>query len=844
MKPVIYNREVERQGVLRRAHHIGYERVFNDLHTASFDLPVPDADVALCENTHYIVDIYDGDRYIDKFRITGQPQECVTEAGAVYRYACDHVIAFLADCRIDGYLEVGGTGVSTRQVIETLLARQQDEWGFARWRLGRCDFDFYFQYAFENTDVLNALYAVPKCFLDSYHFTFDTTAYPWTVNLIRGTEEANCAIQYRRNLQWIKRTKDVTSLCTRLYCLGSGEGVNQTNIKRLTGGVNYIESQTRSKHGIIAKHLIDRSISDDELLYAKGRALLAEIDEPMYSYVVGGLDLHRKTGLDFDLMDEGRVVRVQDEEAGIDFTKPILSVRKDDVELDPLGIEITVANRTEDIASTIENLSARAAITAQYSQGATNLFPMQVTDNADPGHPAVFKFFVPESCAKINAVKLSWQMSAFRAYETGAEAGGGISSTTLEGGASVKTTTSGGSVTKTIPQRVVSITKWTGGPLDVETYQSVTHTGYPVDPDALNTIIVETDAATGNTGTSAEQNTGVSRNADGAMLSTGSGGSGSTGSASGNTGTPIGTASGAAMTETGTGGPTTTGSTSASVTVDTYTAYTSSSSPGTDSAGTHSHTVKSHTHSISGHRHTLGTDASYTGYYYLNDTGGSSPGTGSNGSHSHTVNSHSHEMTHKHTASGGSHTHSVDQHSHGMNHYHAIGSHTHSMPEHSHSMSHWHTIDGHRHSLGNHTHKFSHRHNMQHYHDLSHSHTIGSFEIDIPGHTHEVSIPAHEHSFTLLNHTHDIVYGIYEGGIASGVSISVDGNAIPADKLLDENGYPVAELDVVGYMATDGDGRITRGTWHEVLLTPDSLTRIEAFLFVQTFVRSYSGGEY
>lgn len=133
---------------------------------------------------------------------------------------------------------------------------------------------------------------------------------------------------------------------------------------------------------------------------------------------------------------------------------------------------------------------------------------------------------------------------------------------------------------------------------------------------------------------------------------------------------------------------------------------------------------------------------------------------------------------------------------------------------------------------------------MQHYHDLSHSHTIGSFEIDIPGHTHEVSIPAHEHSFTLLNHTHDIVYGIYEGGIASGVSISVDGNAIPADKLLDENGYPVAELDVVGYMATDGDGRITRGTWHEVLLTPDSLTRIEAFLFVQTFVRSYSGGEY
>lgn len=796
MKPVIYNREVERQGVLRRAHHIGYERVFNDLHTASFDLPVPDADVALCENTHYIVDIYDGDRYIDKFRITGQPQECVTEAGAVYRYACDHVIAFLADCRIDGYLEVGGTGVSTRQVIETLLARQQDEWGFVRWRLGRCDFDFYLQYAFENTDVLNALYSVPKCFLESYHFTFDTAAYPWTVNLIRGTEEANCAIQYRRNLQWIKRTKDVTSLCTRLYCLGSGEGVNQTNIKRLTGGVNYIESQTRSKHGIIAKHLIDRSISDDELLYAKGRALLAEIDEPMYSYVVGGLDLHRKTGLDFDLMDEGRVVRVQDEEAGIDFTKPILSVRKDDVELDPLGIEITVANRTEDIASTIENLSARAAITAQYSQGATNLFPMQVTDNADPGHPAVFKFFVPESCAKINAVKLSWQMSAFRAYETGAEAGGGELLSTLEGGGSTRTSSSGGATTVTSSERVVTSDMFTSGPVSGREGAAVEFTTLMYSTAGTTDIALETGVA-----------------------------SGTTGSATGNTGTPIGTASGAAMTETGTGGPTTTGSASASVTVNTYTAYTSSSSPGTDSAGTHSHTVSSHTHSISGHRHTLGTDASYTGYYYLNDTGSSSPGTGSNGSHSHTVNSHSHEMTHKHTASDAGHTHSLEQHSHGINHYHAIGSHTHSLGAHTHSIP-------------------DHRHGIEHVHKGTVSFTIPEMSLSIPSHTHSVDIPSHTHSMTLPDHTHDIVYGIYEGGIASGVSISVDGNAIPADKLLDENGYPVAELDVVGYMATDGEGRITRGTWHEVLLTPDSLTRIEAFLFVQTFVRSYSGGEY
>ncbi|MGN0990251.1 MAG: phage tail spike protein [Candidatus Ventricola sp.] len=756
MKPVIYNREVVRQGTLRHAHRIGYKRVRNDLHTASFDLPVQDDDVLLCENTHYIVGIYDGDRYIDKFRITSQPQEYLTGAGAVYRYSCDHVISFLADCRIDGYLEIGGTGVSTRTVLETLLARQNEEWGFVRWKLGRCDFDYQMQYGFENTDVLNAMYSVPKCFLDEYLWTFDTTAYPWTVNLIRMDTQASCMIQFRRNLKWIKRTKDVSNLCTRLYCLGSGEGVNQTNIKRLTGGVNYIESATKSKHGVIAKHLIDRSISDDELLYAKGRAMLAEIDEPRYSYVVGGIDLHRKTGLALDLMDEGRMVRVQDEDAGIDFTKPILSVEKKDVECDPLGIEITISNKADDVSSTIENLSARAAITAQYSQGATNLFPMQVTDNADADHPARLRFYVPETCAKINAVKLSWQFSQFRAYETGAEAGGGDVTSTMDGGGGEKTSSSGGSYSKTIPEKTVSVGA-TGGPMADE------------GSSALYTEANESGLTTST-------------------------------KAAFNTGTPIGTASGAAMTNTGTGGPSETGS----------------SSPYTDYKGEHNHTVSSHTHSFSdscgiSHNHSLSSGASATGGIYSGvssvsisgTTGSKSPDTTSTSSHRHTVNSHSH---------------SVEQHSHGMNHYHSVAAHSHTISSHTHKFNHWHKVTG--------------------------SVTIPEISISIPSHSHTVEIPAHSHSVTIPDHTHDIVYGIYEGGMAESISISVDGNDVPSSKLVDGNGYPVAELDVVGYMDTDDDGRITRGTWHEIELTPDSLTRIEAFLFVQTFVRSYSGGEY
>lgn len=51
------------------------------------------------------------------------------------------------------------------------------------------------------------------------------------------------------------------------------------------------------------------------------------------------------------------------------------------------------------------------------------------------------------------------------------------------------------------------------------------------------------------------------------------------------------------------------------------------------------------------------------------------------------------------------------------------------------------------------------------------------------------------------------------------------------------------ELDIVAYLAKDGEGRITRGTWHTVELVPDALTRIEANLFVQAFVQSVGRGE-
>ena len=206
--------------------------------------------------------------------------------------------------------------------------------------------------------------------------------------------------------------------------------------------------------------------------------------------------------------------------------------------------------------------------------------------------------------------------------------------------------------------------------------------------------------------------------------------------------------------------------------------------------------------------------------------GGAMTSTDEAGKHSHGSNN-----THRHTFDG------VSVGKTGYTSYNGAGSTT-STGAHSHGMGHWHSFDSHTHSIGSHKHDMTHRHDFSHYHMVNVAVTVPAVSVDIPNHTHKVNIPAHSHSFTLQSHTHEIRYGIYEGEIASGVTIKVDGTAIPPEKVSG------SEIDVIPYLSKDNNGRIVRGMWHEVSVVPDKLTRIQADLFVQTFVTSYTGGNY
>ena len=740
-----YSQAGELLGVLENAGEISYNLPHNDLWTASFTLPSRDPKNALCQ-AHNMVCVPDGTRDLGLYRIVGMPTSEETAMGGVKTYSLEHVVATLLDDVLFGYHEIGGPGVSTAQVIRYILAQQTTQ----RWVLGVCEYDDQFAYKFENTSLLSALLSLGNVLTDEYTWDFDTSAAPWTVNLRHADATPGCGIHYMRNMVEIEKIMDATTLVTRLYLLGYGEGVNQLTIREVNGGLPYIDADTAGVWGVKASVYADTRIEDAATLKARGRAVLEQYKNPYISYTASAIDLTRLTGQEWDKHMPGKLVRVMDGEHGINFIARIVNISKENVRGRQGDIEITIANAPRDAADSINTLADRMGISELYSQGATNLYSQQYADNADANHPARMRVYVPSGCVRINQMLLSWHLDAFRAYETGAEAGGATATTTQSGGsststssaggASERTSRSGGACTKTLPQQVISTTAATGAPQ-----------------------------------------------------------SGHSGDTSGNTGYAI-NSSGGSVSE-------------------------------TESAGSHSHGM-GHTHTIDGHTHSgpshshyfSGSDSVANGHYHTISNPGESTVTGgvsANATHSVSISGQTGTAGGGTTGSSGTLTTSGAKQGDNARPF---------------------TSDG-----GTHSHGMRHFHNFSHMHNVVCVMDIPAQEISIPAHshvfetsshTHSVSIEAHTHDLPLADHTHEIVYGIYEGGTANGVTLTVDGNTVPASAITSD------EMDIVAYLAKDEDGKITRGTWHEIEIVPNGLTRIEANLFVQAFVQSVGGGDY
>lgn len=435
--PQVFNRDMKRLAYLDNAISVSYSLETNSLWTATFTMPADDKKNEYCAPLNF-VEIFDGAERIDLFRIIGEDLE--RSDGVTRFYNCEHVLATLLNDILFQYHQCGGHGVNTAAVLKYVLSKQTTE----RWRLGVCEFTRYFEYNWENSTILSALFAVPECFDRDYLWTWDTTAYPWTISLVEPSDELKSEIRYAKNMTTIRKQKDVTGLANRIYALGYGEGVNQLTIKGVNGGVPYVEDAISiAAYGLCATILVDARYEVAENLKAYAQQILRESAEPYVSYEIGAVDLHRLTGDAFSKFRPGEIVRVVDMEDGINLRTRIVNVSKEDAQGDPGAVTVTLANKTQDIAGSISDLQSRALIGETYAQGATNQQVYNFSDNADTTHPATLRLYISESVVRINQMFLNIEFEPFRAYEKAIGGGGG--QTTSSGGG--QTTSSGGGST-------------------------------------------------------------------------------------------------------------------------------------------------------------------------------------------------------------------------------------------------------------------------------------------------------------------------------------------------------------------------------------------------------------
>lgn len=469
---IVYDQNMKKRAYLENAFNVGYEKPMNALWTARFSLPANDPKNEECKPLRF-VEIYDGNDRVELFRILPYTMSRGKESNII-TYECEHVLATLIDDVLFQYHQIGNLGVYTNQVIQYILIKQTVQ----RWQLDTVEFSRQFEYSWENETLLAALFSIPKPFAEEYMWTFDTTVYPWRLNLVSPPDKVTAYIKYGVNMQGITKEVDATTLRNRIYGLGYGEGVNQLNFAEINGGLPYIQDdESIEKYGLVSYIFADMRFQYPETLLARCQALLAEMKEPRISYTVSASDIHSITGEKIYQFNTGDRVRVIDKELGEDFTARIVNVSKGNLLGAPGEVTLEIANKSKNIAGTIAELETRQKINEVYAQGATNIDSYNFADNCDPQYPAIIKFYIPEEVVRINKLLLNYTTSAFRAYSKAIEGGGGLATSTADGGGAEITSAAGGGT--------VGSTQSGGGAIDTSETSSLWSQFSIYVPDAV-----------------------------------------------------------------------------------------------------------------------------------------------------------------------------------------------------------------------------------------------------------------------------------------------------------------------------------------------------------------------
>jgi len=424
---------------LENAYYIKYNPPLNELWTAGFSLPFTDPKREEIE-TFDFVEIFDNGKRIGMFRIMDSTEDRDAEKKLI-SYECEHVLSTLMDSVLFGLHQ--RVNLTTRQNIEYLLSKQRMQ----HWKLGQCDFVRYFHYNWENeSTLLGPLYSIPKPFDEKFQWTWDDTSYPWTLNLVRYSTEVTGELRFRKNMKGIKRTVEAKEVMTRIYPLGYGEGVNQLTIKDVNNGVPYIDAPdfVRELYDGFDYIWVDRRFKDSQSLYDSANMMLIKACMPKITYEIEAVDYELIDPYKIEKYETGKLVRLYDEDFDIWVDLRVMNHSKDDADGNPLDVKLTLENKVTDLGTIQADIEKRQKINEVYAQGSTNMDSSSFADNCDKDHPAVIKFYLTEDVVNINTMVLSYETSAFRAFEQATKGGGATTVSSSAGGANVSSTSAGG----------------------------------------------------------------------------------------------------------------------------------------------------------------------------------------------------------------------------------------------------------------------------------------------------------------------------------------------------------------------------------------------------------------
>lgn len=422
----IFNRDRRRVAIAENAHNITEDRKINKLWYLKFSLPYSDKKNGYCNPFYYVR--YNGGALYRIMPATAT----ITESGEI-EYQCEHVLATLLDNVLFGYYTVGNLGTYTSDCINFVLDRQTTR----NWVLQECDFRRQFEYGWEQENLLSALFSIATP-LEDYIWKTDTSVYPWRLSLkqIDTTGKPQLYIRRGYNMLSYTRESDTQQICTRLYPLGYGEGVNQLTIRDINNGVPYLQSpQTYiDRYGLIERIWTDRRYEDAESLKAAAQVMLNELQEPAVS-----LDIKYREIGDTNIGDRVRIVH-PDIGGWTDTYITEQSLNYGDI----TESTIKIANKSTSIASTVSDLANRQRIETSYAQGATQIYSQSLQANCDSKNGAEIDFFIPSEMRIINKVVAKIRMRSFLAYSKTTKTSPSILSTTSSQEQIVYTSAAGG----------------------------------------------------------------------------------------------------------------------------------------------------------------------------------------------------------------------------------------------------------------------------------------------------------------------------------------------------------------------------------------------------------------